>query len=213
MNVNNAIGVNENLVGVEVKNIQDVVKAQAAGLIITDEIGCRFNYFVMNEETGEEREAKEQEIFDQITAALAEGEKVFACIEIMDGLHVAKKKTNTNLRSEFYVHQHVYTMHENKMIEGEIVYLSLAYGRLGDDAADALYGNMAEQLYYDIGYYFTNGRTPKIGFQREEIINKISSLKMHAHVVLKTEEGDYLTRDIEEIFATKQGLVDNLMQD
>ena len=36
---------------------------------------------------------------------------------------------------------------------------------------------------------------------------------MHAHVVLKMEEGGYLTRDIEEIFDTKQGLVDNLMQD
>ena len=212
MNVNNAIGINGNLVGVEVKNIQDVVKAQAAGLIITDENGCRFNYFVMNEETGDEREATEQEIFDQITAALAEGETIFACMEIMDGLHVAKK-TNTNLRCDFYVHQHVYTMHENKMVEGEIVYLSLATGSLGNDAESALYGDMAEQLYYNIGYYFTNGRTPQIGFQREQIIKKISSLKMHAHVVLKTKKGGYLTRDLEEIFDTKQGLVDNLMQD
>lgn len=212
MKVNNAIGINGNLVGVEVKNIQDVVKAQAAGLIITDENGCRFNYFVMNEETGDEREATEQEIFDQITAALTEGETIFACMEIMDGLHVAKK-TNTNLRCDFYVHQHVYTMHENKMVEGEIVYLSLATGSLGNDATSALYGDMAEQLYYNIGYYFTNGRTPQIGFQREQIIKKISSLKMHAHVVLKTKKGGYLTRDLEEIFDTKQGLVDNLMQD
>lgn len=213
MKVNNAIGINGNLVGVEVKNIQDVVKAQAAGLIITDENGCRFNYFVMNEETGEEREATEQEIFDQITAALAEGETVFACMEIMDGLHVAKK-TNTNLRSDFYVHQHVYTMHENKIVEGEIVYLSLAYGRLGDDVANTLYGNMAEQLYYNIGYYFTNGRTPKISNDdREQIIKKINSLKMHAHIVLKMEKGGYLTRDLKEIFYTKQRLVDSLIED
>lgn len=211
MNVNNAKGVNGNLVGVEVENIQDVVKAQAAGLIITDENGCRFNYFVMNEETGEEREATEQEIFNQITATLAEGETVFACMEIMDGLHVAKK-TNTNLRSDFYVHQHVYTMHENKIVEGEIVYLSLAHGSLGDNANTALYGGMAEQLYYNIGYYFTNGRTPQIGFQREQIIKKISFLKMHAHVVLKTKKGGYLTRDLEEIFATTDELVDNLME-
>lgn len=211
MKVNNATGVNGTLVGVKIENIQDVVKAQTAGLIITDELGCCYNYVVKNEETGEERKATEQEIFDRITAALADGETVFACMKLMDGLHV-EVKTNTNLRSDFFVHQHVYTMHENKMVEGEIVYLSLAYGRLGDDVADALYGKMAEQLYYNIGYYFTNGRTSKISNRdKEEIINKISSLKMHAHVVLKMEEGGYLTRDIEEIFATKQGLVDNLM--
>lgn len=97
-------------------------------------------------------------------------------------------------------------------MEGEIVYLSLANGSLGDDAANALYGDMAELLYYNIGYYFTNGRTPQIGFQREQIIKKISSLKMHAHVVLKTKKGGYLTRDLEEIFATTDELVDNLME-
>ena len=36
---------------------------------------------------------------------------------------------------------------------------------------------------------------------------------MHAHVVLKTKKGGYLTRDIEEIFATTDELVANLMQD
>lgn len=55
MNVNNAAEVNGNIVGVEVKSIQDLVKAQDAGLIVTDENGCRYNYNVEDEETGEER--------------------------------------------------------------------------------------------------------------------------------------------------------------
>lgn len=213
MKTTKAVKINTNMVGVEVMNIQDVVKAQAAGLELVDKEGLRYvDYIIEDEETGEGREPTEQEIFDRITKDLAEGKEVYACMTIANDWCV-QRNAKTNLLCDFYLHQHVYTMHENKIVEGEIVYLSLAHGSLGTDAADALYGNMAEQLYYDIGFYFTNGRTPQIGFQREQIIKKINSLKMHAHVVLKTKKGRYLTRDLEEIFATTDELVANLMED
>ncbi|RHN91749.1 hypothetical protein DW657_11375 [Prevotella sp. AM23-5] len=201
-----------NLVGVEINTIQDVVKAQAAGLELVNKDGWGYNYTTDDEETGEEVEPTEKEIFDRITKDIAEGKEVYACMILADDWRV-QRNAKTNLLCDFYLHQHVYTMHENKIVEGEIVYLSLAQGSLGDNAANALYGDMAEQLYYNIGYYFTNGRTPKIGFQREQIIKKINSLKMHAHVVLKTKKCGYLTRDLEEIFATTDELVANLMQD
>lgn len=211
MKAENAVRLSDNLVGVEVNTIQDVVKAQAAGLKLVDKEGWGYDFTIV-EEGGEERKPTEQEVFDRIAKDLAEDKEVYACMQIANDWRV-QRNAKTNLLCDFYLHQHVYTMHENKIVEGEIVYLSLANGSLGDDAANALYGDMAEQLYYNIGYYFTNGRTPQIGFQREQIIKKISSLKMHAHVVLKTKKGDYLTRDIEEIFATTDELVDNLMKD
>lgn len=212
MKAENAVRLNDNLVGVEVNTIQDVVKAQAAGLELVDKEGWGYDFTIVDEESGEERKPTEQEIFDRITKDLAEGKEVYACMQIANDWRV-QRNAKTNLLCDFYLHQSVYTMHENKIVEGEIVYLSLAHGSLGDDANTALYGGMAEQLYYNIGYYFTNGRTPQIGFQREQIIKKISSLKMHAHVVLKIEKGGYMTRDLEEIFATKQALVDSLMED
>lgn len=212
MKAENAVKMSGNLVGIEVHTIQDVVKAQAAGLNLLNKDGLGYEYEVINEESGEEREPTEQEIFNRIAKDLAENNEVYACMYIANDWCV-QRNAKTNLLCDFYLHQHVYTMHENKIVEGEIVYLSLAQGSLGDDAANALYGDMAEQLYYNIGYYFTNGRTPKIGFQREQIIKKISSLKMHAHVVLKTKKGGYLTRDLEEIFDTTDELVANLMQD
>lgn len=212
MKAENAVKMSDNLVGIEVHTIQDVVKAQAAGLNLLNKDGLGYEYEVINEESGEEREPTEQEIFNRIAKDLAEDNEVYACMYIADDWCV-QRNAKTNLLCDFYLHQHVYTMHENKIVEGEIVYLSLAQGSLGDDAANALYGDMAELLYYNIGYYFTNGRTPKIGFQREQIIKKINSLKMHAHVVLKTKKGGYLTRDLEEIFATTDELVANLMQD
>lgn len=211
MKAENAVKMSGNLVGIEVHTIQDVVKAQAAGLNLLNKDGLGYEYEVINEESGEEREPTEQEIFNRIAKDLAENNEVYACMYIANDWCV-QRNAKTNLLCDFYLHQHVYTMHENKIVEGEIVYLSLAQGSLGDDAANALYGDMAEQLYYNIGYYFTNGRTPKIGFQREQIIKKISSLKMHAHVVLKTKKGGYLTRDLEEIFDTTDELVANLMQ-
>lgn len=212
MKTNKAVKMGSNLVGVEINTIQDVVKAQAAGLELVNKDGWGYNYTTDDEETGEEVEPTEKEIFDRITKDIAEGKEVYACMILADDWRV-QRNAKTNLLCDFYLHQHVYTMHENKIVEGEIVYLSLAQGRLGDNAANALYGDMAEQLYYNIGYYFTNGRTPKIGFQREQIIKKINSLKMHAHVVLKTKKCGYLTRDLEEIFATTDELVANLMQD
>lgn len=203
----------DNLVGVEVNTIQDVVKAQAAGLELVNKDGWGYDYTTDDEETGEEVEPTEKEIFDRISKDIADGKEVYACMTLSNDWCV-QRNAKTNLLCDFYLHQHVYTMHENKIVEGEIVYLSLAHGSLETDAADALYGDMAELLYYGIGYYFTNGRTPKISNDdREQIINKISSLKMHAHVVLKTKKGSYLTRDLEEIFATTDELVANLMQD
>lgn len=127
MNAKNATEIGGNYVGVEVKSIQDVVKAQAAGLIITDESGCRFNYWDADEETGEERKPTEQEIFDRIAKALADGETVHACMEIMDGLYIAKEY-NTVMHTDFYVGQKVYLLRNNKIVEDEIIYISLVRG-------------------------------------------------------------------------------------
>ena len=127
MNVKNATEIGGNYVGVEVKSIQDVVKAQAAGLIITDECGCRYNYWNVDEETGEEREPTEQEIFDRIAKALADGETVHACMEIMDGLYIAKEY-KTVMHTDFYVGQKVYLLRDNKIVEDEIIYITLVKG-------------------------------------------------------------------------------------
>ena len=53
MNVNNAINVFKNIVGVEVATIQDVVKAQSAGLYITGKDGWGYDYDIEDEEDGE----------------------------------------------------------------------------------------------------------------------------------------------------------------
>lgn len=213
MDANNAINVYENVVGVRVENIQDVVQAQAAGLLITNENGYGYdNHIIEDEKDGVEREPTEQEVFERIAKDINEGNKVYACMILSHDLCVMKD-TNTIIQSDFYVGQKVYTMHENKIMKGEIRYLSLSRGVLNGDAQNALLGEMAEKLYYYIGFSFTNGRTPKIGSEKDEIINKIHSLAKDNYAVLKTDKGDYLSRHTGEIFATKDALVENLTKD
>lgn len=127
MNANNAKEVTGGFVGVEVKNIQDVVKAQAAGLIFVREDGWSFDDYIEDEETEEEREPTEQEIFERITKALAEGEKVFACMELMDGLCV-RETSITIMHTDFYIGQKVYLLRDNKIVEDEIIYITLVRG-------------------------------------------------------------------------------------
>lgn len=212
MNANNAINVFKNIVGVEVATIQDVVKAQSAGLYITGKDGWGYDYDIEDEENGEERTPTEQEIFDRITKVLAAGEKVYACMTLANDLCVTKD-TNTTMQSNFFVNQKVYTMHENKIVKGEIIYLSLSRGKSKGESHNALLGDMAEKLYYFIGFYFTRGNTPKMSDEeKENIINKIRSLAMDNYVVLKTEKGEYLPRLVKEIFESKETLVEDLMK-
>lgn len=85
MNTNNAIYIFGHMVGVEVENIQDVVKAQEIGFYLSDEQGNGYDYTIMREdEEGNEVECEptEQEIFERVSTALADGEKVYACMMI-----------------------------------------------------------------------------------------------------------------------------------
>lgn len=77
MKTTKAVRLSDNFVGVEINTIQDVVKAQAAGLKLVDKEGWEYSiYTIDDEETGEEREPTEQEIFEHITKDLSEGKEV-----------------------------------------------------------------------------------------------------------------------------------------
>lgn len=122
MNTNNAIYIFGHMVGVEVENIQDVVKAQEIGFYLSDEQGTGYDYTIMREdEEGNEVECEptEQEIFERVSTALADGEKVYACMTLSPDWDV-QRHANTHLRTNFYVGQQVFTMRDNKIAEMKI---------------------------------------------------------------------------------------------
>ena len=127
MKAENAVKLSDNLIGFEVYTIQDVVKAQAAGLSLLNKDGLGYEYEVINEESGEEREPTEQEIFNRIAKDLAEDSEVYACMYIANDWCV-QKRAATTMRTNFYVGQKVYLMRDNKIVEDEIIYIDLVKG-------------------------------------------------------------------------------------
>lgn len=120
MKTTKAVRLSDNFVGVEINTIQDVVKAQAAGLKFVDKEGWGYDvYTIEDEETGEEREPTEQEIFEHITKDLSEGKEVYACMELSYDWEV-QERAKTNLKTNFYVGQQVFTMSNNKIVEETI---------------------------------------------------------------------------------------------
>lgn len=120
MNTTKAVRLSDNFVGVEINTIQDVVKAQAAGLKLVDKEGWGYDvYTIDDEETGEEREPTEQEIFERITKDLSEGKEVYACMKLSSDWEV-QKRAKTCLKTNFYVGQQVFTMRDNKIAEMKI---------------------------------------------------------------------------------------------
>ena len=130
MKAENAVRLSDNLVGVEIYTIQDVVKAQAAGLKLINKDGIGYDYsVVIEDEDGEdaEREPTEQEVFERITKDLAEGDEVYACMGIADDWSV-QEKAATTMRTNFYGGQKVYLMRDNKIVEDEIIYINMVIG-------------------------------------------------------------------------------------
>lgn len=149
MKAENAVRMSDNLVGIEVHTIQDVVKAQAAGLVFVNKDGIGYEYWKEDEESGEEREPTEQEIFDRIAKDLAEDSEVYACMYIANDWCV-QKRANTTMRTNFYVGQKVYLMRDNKIAEDEVIYINLVRGGgmevcklvLGADQGHYIKGNL-----------------------------------------------------------------------
>ena len=70
-----------NFVGFEITTIQEVVKAQACGLVITDKDGGDYHYeFEDEDENGDvfDREPTDKEVFDRIAEDIANGHTLVA---------------------------------------------------------------------------------------------------------------------------------------
>lgn len=120
MKTTKAVRLSDNFVGVEINTIQDVVKAQAAGLKLVNKEGWEYSiYTIDDEETGEEREPTEQEIFEHITEDLSKGKEVYACMELSSDWEV-QERAKTHLTTNFYVGQQVFLMRDNKIAEKTI---------------------------------------------------------------------------------------------
>ena len=149
MKTEDAVRLSDNLVGIEVHTIQDVVKAQAAGLVFVNKDGIGYEYWIEDDESGEEREPTEQEIFNRIAKDLAEDSEVYACMYIADDRCV-QKKAATTMRTNFYVGQKVYLMRDNKIAKDKILRINLVKD---EDSEYCKLVLMGDQAHYTKGEY------------------------------------------------------------
>ncbi len=149
MKAENAVRMSDNLVGIEVHTIQDVVKAQAAGLELVDKDGWGYDYTTDDEETGDEREPTEQEVFDRIAKDLAEDNEVYACMYIANDWCV-QKRAATTMRTNFCVGQEVYLMRDNKIAKDKILRINLVKD---EDSEYCKLVLMGDQAHYTKGGY------------------------------------------------------------
>lgn len=149
MKTEDAVRLSDNLVGIEVHTIQDVVKAQAAGLVFVNKDGIGYEYWIEDEESGEEREPTEQEIFNRIAKDLAEDSEVYACMYIADDWCV-QENAKTTMRTNFYVGQEVYLMRDNKIAKDKILRINLVRDKESEYCKLVL---MGDQTHYTKGGY------------------------------------------------------------
>lgn len=119
------------IAGFEVTTANDVIKAQELGLHICDKNQNYFDDIVVEiDEDGieTERVATKEECMERMFKALKEQNQLYATFNYEDSGMKAVKDSATILASDFRIGQTVYTMLNNKIAIGTILYISMSIG-------------------------------------------------------------------------------------
>ena len=205
-----------NFVGFEITTIQEVVKAQACGLVITDKDGGDYYYeFEDKDENGDvfDREPTDKEVFDRIAQDIAHGNTLVAGFWLdTDKVQVVPRAAIT-LQTDFYIGQKVYAMRNNKIIEGAIVHLTLT--RSADNNkffADYKSRSLGENVFHIVASGINPNFTNYYGFDNKGILEDKLKRALNDNRVLLEVENQYIAYGFDEIFATKDELVKHLME-
>lgn len=209
---------NSNVFGFEVTTVNEVIKAQELGLWICNENEYYFNEYVVeqNEEGIEtERVATEDERTERILNALKEGQKLYITLNINDcGMKVVKNSA-TILASDFRIGQTVYTMRNNKIASGTILYMSLSIS----ENENKFYLDYRSKYLIEELYSFCARKAGinknVLSLQSEEFDNVTALIhnSIHGNSVVVSFDGDKEARYMSEIFATKEELINSLLNE
>ena len=206
-----------NFVGFEITTIQEVVKAQACGLVITDKDGGDYHYeFEDEDENGDvlDREPTDKEVFDRIAEDIANGHTLVAGFWLdTDKVQVVPRAAIT-LQTDFHIGQEVYAMRNNKIIEGKIVHLSLT--RSADNKkllADYKSRSLGEDVFHIVASGINHNFTNYYCFDNRGILEDKLKRALNDNRVLLQVENQYIAYGFDEIFATKEELVKHLMEE
>lgn len=209
---------NSNVIGFEVATANDVIKAQELGLYICNKDEDYFNSYVteLDEDGNEtEREATKDERMERMIKALRDGQQLYATFGFDDCGMKAVKKSATILASDFRVGQTVYTMRNNKIASGTILYMSLSIS----EQKDKFYLDYRSRDLIGRVYSFCS---KKAGIFQDVLMlqspeyDKVRALvrnAIHGNSVVVSFDGDKEARYMSEIFATKEELINRLLNE
>lgn len=211
-----------NFIGREIENVQDLVKALAAGMDIATDEECGYSTIGEREVTDEdgnthfeEYDKTEEELFNEMKSDLDDKRTLYAGFFLDSREYSIKEAKATTLQSDFYVGQKVYFMKDNKITEGEIVFLSLVKAKEPNKElyVDYKSHDVAERLYYLIGSNLTcNPKAYWSADNRMEMESAVKAALNENNVLLKIGK-NMISRNFGEIFATKEELIKHLMEE
>ena len=201
-----------NFVGFEVSTIQEVVKAQACGLAITDKDANTYDYYFSEEnEDGEyiDRDPTDQEVFNKIAEDIKNGNTLLAGFWLDTDKYQIVPTAATTLQSNFHVGQEVYTMRGNKIVKAELTHIWLSLGKQTYmDDTDWIVSKMTREIHNCVTSCSVNDAT--LDYMRKQINKcKVKDVSM---AYLKID-GHYYLVELSEVFATKEELVKHLMEE
>ena len=209
---------NSNVIGFEVATANDVIKAQELGLYICNKDEDYFNSYVteLDEDGNEtEREATKDERMERMIKALRDGQQLYATFGFDDCGMKAVKKSATILASDFRVGQTVYTMRNNKIASGTILYMSLSIS----EQKDKFYLDYRCQDLIERVYSFCSkkaGICQDVLMLQSSEFHKVRDLvrnAIHGNSVVVSFDGDKEARYMSDIFATKEELINRLLNE
>lgn len=207
---------NSNVVGFEVAKANDVIKAQELGLFICNKDEYYFDEYVTElDEDGieTERQATKDERTERMFKAIREGQQLYATFNFDDSGMKAVRNSATILASDFRIGQTVYTMLNNKIVSGTILYMSMSIG----EQKDKFYLDYRSQYLIENVYSFCAERA---GISKDVLslpsqeFNHILTLvhkSIHGNSVVISIDKRKETRYMNEIFATKEELINSLL--
>lgn len=209
---------NSNVIGFEVATANDVIKAQELGLYICNKDEDYFNSYVteLDEDGNEtERETTKDERTERMIKALREGQQLYATFNFDDSGMKAVKNSATILASNFRVGQTVYTMRDNKIASGTILYMSMSIG----EQNDKFYLDYRSRDLIERVYSFCSrlaGKFQDVLSLKSQEFHKVRTLiynAIHGNSVVVSIDGDKEVRYMNEIFATKEELINSLLNE
>ena len=209
---------NSNVIGFEVTTANDVIKAQELGLYICNKYEDYFNSYVteLDEDGNEtERETTKDERTERMIKALREGQQLYATFNFDDSGMKAVKNSATILASNFRVGQTIYTMRDNKIASGTILYMSLSIS----EQKDKFYLDYRCQDLIERVYSFCSkkaGICQDVLMLQSSEFHKVRDLvrnAIHGNSVVVSFDGDKEARYMSEIFATKEKLINRLLNE